>query len=481
MPKVIDISPNGQPIVLDEATGNKYIASGNSLTPYEELQQAILNNDPRALTTPINALPPDVALPPQQTPKQPQQQVMQQFTAPQEEGKTTIASGEQINPFTQQALISAIGQEERGDKTLLEAEQKKATKQSQLMEESLQNAQQIQQNYDDKLKLSAQKVQERLDDLSLSIDNLANKETYDPNRLFSNASTETRLLAGISITFGAIGQALGAGENTGLKIINDAINRDIEAQKQEFAKAKDLVSAKNTLYGAYREKYNDDTAAKAAAEASLWALAEKKMQAAALSTKNQEALAQFELAKAKIKEKQAEAQINFEKAISDKVVQEVARKPKSPKEYLDGVKTIQETINSDKDLQDYFSTKRGFDEIKAFLGSGAAGIAQITFIAKAMQQGSFGKEMENIARNIGTQAKLESYLQEALGRGQDSPFFKSILSGLSAKLANQEQVLAPKIQQIQSSARLIGADPEAFVPTGKNSLSFVSRKDKRIK
>lgn len=62
------------------------------------------------------------------------------------------------------------------------------------------------------------------------------KAEIDPNRFFGN-STGKRIMAGIAIAFGSFGKAFTGGQtNTALKIINDAIERDIASQKSEIAK-----------------------------------------------------------------------------------------------------------------------------------------------------------------------------------------------------------------------------------------------------
>lgn len=78
----------------------------------------------------------------------------------------------------------------------------------------------------------------RIAEVSANIDQL--RQNYaeakiDPDRLFAG-NTGKRVLAGIAIAFGAVGQALtGAKENQALSIINKAIDDDIAAQKEGMA------------------------------------------------------------------------------------------------------------------------------------------------------------------------------------------------------------------------------------------------------
>lgn len=65
----------------------------------------------------------------------------------------------------------------------------------------------------------------------------------DPNHMWHNMGTGNKVLAAISIALGGLGGGLsGRGGNTGLDVINQAINRDIEAQKANLDKKRSLLS-----------------------------------------------------------------------------------------------------------------------------------------------------------------------------------------------------------------------------------------------
>lgn len=65
----------------------------------------------------------------------------------------------------------------------------------------------------------------------------------DPNRVWSNMSTGNRILAGISVLLGGLGQGLsGSKTNPAWDVLNDAIDRDIDAQKANLGKTSSLLS-----------------------------------------------------------------------------------------------------------------------------------------------------------------------------------------------------------------------------------------------
>lgn len=79
--------------------------------------------------------------------------------------------------------------------------------------------------------------------------NIANQK-IDPNRIWSNASTGNRVTAGISLLLGGLSQGLtGAKSNPAMDVINNAIDRDIDAQKAELGKKQNLLSLNLAKYG----------------------------------------------------------------------------------------------------------------------------------------------------------------------------------------------------------------------------------------
>ena len=92
---------------------------------------------------------------------------------------------------------------------------------------------------------------------------LANAKMVDP---WSTKSFGKRLMMGLAMGLGAFGQALAGGENVAMKIIQDQINGEIEAQKAELGK-------KANLYSVMLQQFGDETRATAATADTLWRLA----------------------------------------------------------------------------------------------------------------------------------------------------------------------------------------------------------------
>lgn len=92
---------------------------------------------------------------------------------------------------------------------------------------------------------SRQKARAEIADVEDSITNFK----VDPNGAFPTLGG--KIMAAISIAVGAFAQGLSKNQipNTALRIITDAANRDIDAQKMQLAKQRTVLSSKNNLYG----------------------------------------------------------------------------------------------------------------------------------------------------------------------------------------------------------------------------------------
>lgn len=77
-----------------------------------------------------------------------------------------------------------------------------------------------------------------------------------PNRIWSDASTESKVGAIIGLMFSGIGSALTGQENYAMATINKFIERDIEAQKLEMDKSENLLSAMFKKYGSMETAIN---------------------------------------------------------------------------------------------------------------------------------------------------------------------------------------------------------------------------------
>ena len=91
-----------------------------------------------------------------------------------------------------------------------------------------------------------------------------NDRKIDPNRAFS--STGARVASAIAIALGAFAQGASRGRipNTAFEIIEGAIKRDIDAQKTEMQKSKNVLLNRNNIYARMMSRFNNEEVAYAA-------------------------------------------------------------------------------------------------------------------------------------------------------------------------------------------------------------------------
>lgn len=98
--------------------------------------------------------------------------------------------------------------------------------------------------------IAYRKQTEKLDSEISDLQKNIATQKIDPNRIWSNASTGNRVTAGISLLLGGLSQGLtGAKSNPAMDVINNAIDRDIDAQKAELGKKQNLLSLNLAKYG----------------------------------------------------------------------------------------------------------------------------------------------------------------------------------------------------------------------------------------
>lgn len=100
------------------------------------------------------------------------------------------------------------------------------------------------------------------------------EKKIDPDRYWHDKSTGSKILAAASIAFGAIGSAMAGVPNYAQENITNAINRDIEAQKNDQSKG-------FNLYKMNREALGSDLAAKLQTQNQMFTIAKLKVQQAA--------------------------------------------------------------------------------------------------------------------------------------------------------------------------------------------------------
>jgi len=131
---------------------------------------------------------------------------------------------------------------------------------------AIQGSNDLQQKVFDDSQARAKDWNAKLDDLSNQV--AAGK--VDPNQYVNNMSTGNKIAAAIAIGLGGIGAGLAGQPNQAAEVLNKAIAKDVEAQKENIAN-------KKTLYSENLARFGDEQKATAATITQLGALAQGKL------------------------------------------------------------------------------------------------------------------------------------------------------------------------------------------------------------
>lgn len=123
----------------------------------------------------------------------------------------------------------------------------------------------------------------------------------DPNRMWNNTSSGNKVMATIGVLLSGIGSGLqgNGAQNLALKGINDAIDRDIDAQKANLNKSQNMLSMNMKRFG-------DLDSAEAATRLQMNTILQTNLQMAAVKSGTEQAKAAAQLGIGQLKNQQAQ-------------------------------------------------------------------------------------------------------------------------------------------------------------------------------
>ncbi len=133
--------------------------------------------------------------------------------------------------------------------------------------------------------------------------------TVDPGRFWATRSTGQKVLGIVGLALGALG-AGNDGINRAAGLLQQAIDRDLEAQKAEHTmrlqKGQKAIDSATSIYALNHQMTQDEIALNAANNASAWAIVENQFKKAEAAAQGPMAQAQAKAGAAMAKQKQAE-------------------------------------------------------------------------------------------------------------------------------------------------------------------------------
>lgn len=162
-------------------------------------------------------------------------------------------------------------------------------------------------------------VQSKFDALSGLTDALNNNSTIDPNRLFGEMNTGAKIMSGIGLALGALGQARSApgSSNMAMDVLNNVIERDIQAQKDTFNNKAKVVEAQRQGFTQYMGLLGDQRQAELAERNRQLDFAGKQLELVSDKYKGSINGANADIAISEVKKQQAMNSLELSKHIMD--------------------------------------------------------------------------------------------------------------------------------------------------------------------
>lgn len=98
---------------------------------------------------------------------------------------------------------------------------------------------------------------------------VAAQQRIEPERFFRSRGLLGQIGAAIAMAMGSVGQALGGGPNQAARIIEAAVNRDVEAQRINLTSAREGAEAQRGVLQLMRQEFEDQEAALEASRAAM--------------------------------------------------------------------------------------------------------------------------------------------------------------------------------------------------------------------
>lgn len=177
-----------------------------------------------------------------------------------------------------------------------------------------------------------EREQEQFNILQQRMEDVNKTAAVDPNRYWANKSTGDKIMAGIGIFLGGLGRQ---GGNDALQIVQNAINRDIDAQKTQAQQKMNAFQMQNNLYKSMLDQFGDERSAEHATRLMMMNMLEmniKKVEAQnqgpMIQARSQQALATIGLKKAEIQGELAKAYANSpQNMAADEVTKKILSLP----------------------------------------------------------------------------------------------------------------------------------------------------------
>lgn len=220
------------------------------------------------------------------------------------------------NPMGDSGLGGAFRMQQEGVQGMADAQSRGLQDQSTLLSQAAEASKAYDQqiaNLAEERKLRSQEHQKNLETAQRELEKM---HEVNPNRYWENKSTGAKISASIGLFLGAIGGALtGDNQNPALTIIQGAIDKDIEAQRDAYQRLKGKVADKQSAYSLAMNELGNEQAAILAAKASGLQVAELQLKSIASRAQSEEVKAKAKIGLGGIAEEKAKIGLALQQQI----------------------------------------------------------------------------------------------------------------------------------------------------------------------
>lgn len=283
----------------------------------------------------------------------------------------------------------------------------------------------------------------------------------DPDRYFGG-STGKRLLAGLAIAFGEVGRAMtGSQTNSALNIINNAIEADVLAQKENRAALGQKATAQRQILSDLRTRFKDEDDALLAQKVIATTKAQQKIAEIGRRYGTEEAQGKADMLIGQLEQKKGEYLTSLFGSVSAKANKELPFN-KDVAEQEDKLRTQRE---NSKEYQNAIARRDSVQTMQAAFSqpSSAGDISGIYAFMKGQDPGSTVREGEfATAQNAGGVDTRVVSLYNKLLRGErlTQEQRADFLGKMTAISANSEKALKARDESLMKIINARGLKPD---------------------
>lgn len=293
----------------------------------------------------------------------------------------------------------------------------------------------VQQNLIDQEKKIHKESKTQLDGINSKITEVQNNVLngkIDPNRVWSNMGTGNKVMAAIAIALGGASAGLTGKSNPALDVINNAIDKDIEAQKSDLGRQNNLLSS-------YMSQYHNLAMAENAAKLHLATVASAQMQKIAAQTGSQNAINQANMQAGQMRAQYAPI-MQRQAIMSSLMSQKGNLQPEIAAKAVQYVVPEKQQDQAYKEIDRVTAATKARDAINTYFGSSND---QNSLISRVTQHGGFEP-----ADLKALEANVMPVIKDLEGRVNEREM--EVLKGLYPSMGDKPATIQTKLRGLNS-------------------------------